>query len=208
MITKFSRPVTYHVTWIERFILRYFSRMFEFTRGLRQVKHPFELLHGRIVWIEREPKVSSWRSGSILHVDCGDLVRLVSKVEAVSNHDMWCCLHIHICRGRMQKRLFILRWQRLRFIYFSLLYFLTPLGRFFFINYSYKLPKLPFFHCLLGSGCSKESEQKYKNLSFSLSCHTSYYTSLLRKLLSHNFFMARTWVLHKPLTTDTCFCSL
>ena len=151
MITKFSRSVSYHVKCIERFILRYFSRMFEFTRGLCQVKHPFELLHSRIIWIEREPKVSSWRSGSILHVDCGDLVRLVSKVEAVLNHDMWCCLHIHIFRkgtiyrGRMQKRLFILRWQRLRFIYFSLLYFLE---RFLFVSYSYKLPKLPFHHCL------------------------------------------------------------
>ena len=109
MITKFSRSVSYHVTCIERLILRYFSRMFEFTRGLCQVKHPFELLHSWIIWIEPEPKVSSWRSGSILHVDCGDLVRLVSKVEAVLNHDMWCCLHIHIfrkgtiCRGRMQK---------------------------------------------------------------------------------------------------------
>ena len=81
-------------------------------------------------------------------------------------------------QGKNAKRLFILQWQGLRFIYFSLLYFLTPLGRFFFVNYSYKLPKLPFCHCLLGSGYSKESEQKYKNLSLSLSCHTSYYTSL------------------------------
>ena len=105
-------------------------------QGLCQVKYPSGLLQSRIIWIEREPKVSSWRSGSILHLDCGDLVRLVSKVEAVLNHDMWCCLHIHICRKRnnlqgknAKKALyFAMTWD----LYILVFYILWPLSGYFF----------------------------------------------------------------------------